>query len=309
MTPQSGHDYSLCGWRVASALPLPDLLPWTGDGRAAELTIDLGPVPQRLPELVVDRPLLQVSADGTCRFAIPGVAAYLVDPDGERVIIDTALPPDAPDIRVFLLGTVFAILCFRRGLLPLHASCVRIGDGAVALAGHSGAGKSTMAAAFLGRGHAVLADDVTVLDIAAPGGPRVLPAFPRLKLWRDVMKRMGLSANGLERTRAELNKFHLPIEDGFCGDELPLSAIFHIERVEDPRHAGTHRLSGAEGVAAVGRDLYRRSLMGRLGMARRLLPASIPIVGVPCGTWHLKHCHDLPGTNASMAAILERVRG
>lgn len=307
MTPQSGHDYSLCGWRVASALPLPDLLPWTGDGRAAELTIDLGPVPQRLSDIAVDRPLIQVSADGTCRFAIPGVAAYLVDPGGRRVIIDTDLPPDAPDIRVFLLGTVFAILCFRRGLLPLHASCVRIGDAAVAMAGHSGAGKSTMAAGFRMRGHALLADDVTVLDIAAPGGPRVLPAFPRLKLWRDVMKRMDLSTQGLERTRRELNKFHLPIEDGFCPEPLPLTAIFRLARVAEPRHAGARRLSGAGAVAAVGCEVYRRGLMGRLGLARRLLPALIPVVGAPSGVWHLSHCHSAQGTEAGIELILERV--
>lgn len=306
---QPGHDYSLCGWRVASALPLPDLLPWTGDGRAAELTVELGPVPQRLPGLTVDRPLIQVSADGTCRFGMPDIAAYLVDPLGRRVIIDTKLPPDAPDIRVFLLGTVLAILCFRRGLLPLHASCVRIGDAAVALAGHSGAGKSTMAAGFRMRGHALLADDVTVLDIAAPGGPRVLPAFPRLKLWRDVMKRMGLSPQGLERTRVELNKFHLPIEDGFCPDPLPLSAVFRLTRVVDPRHTGAHRLSGAGAVATVGWEIYRRGLMDRLGATRRLLPALVPVVGVPCGTWTLNHCHDAQGTEAGMKAILERVAG
>lgn len=300
-------DRSLCGWRVASALPLPDLLPWTGDGRPPDLIIDVGAVPERLNDLVINQPLLQVAADGACRFDMPGVAVYLIDPGGGRVVVDPALPPEAPDIRVFLLGTVFGVLCYRRGLLPLHASCVRIGNGAVALAGPSGMGKSTLAAALLRRGHAVLADDVTVIDAAAPGGPRVLPTFPRLKLWRDAMNRLNYRTEGLERSRPELDKFHMPVVDEFCAQPLPLSAVFHLDSDVSAVRGAPQRLTGPEAVARVGRNLYRNGLMLRLGHSSRVLPATVAVAGVASGTWSVAHSHEPGGLERSVTGILERM--
>lgn len=301
------HDHALCGWRVASALPLPDLLPWMGEDRATDITVELGRVPDRLEDATVDMPLLQVGGDGACRFAAPGVATYLIDSGGRRVVIDPVLELGAPDIRVFLLGTVFGILCYRRGLLPLHASCVRIGDGAVALAGPSGMGKSTLAAALLRRGHAVLADDVTVIDAAAPGGPRVLPAFPRLKLWRDAMTRLDFQTEGLERSRPALDKFHLPVADGFCAQPLPLAAVFHLENGQTAERALPQRLTGPDAVARVGRNLYRNGLMMRLGLSDRVLPAIVTAAAVSGGTWSVAHGHDDGGLDYSVSGILNRM--
>lgn len=300
-------DRSLCGWRVASALPLPDLAPWQGDGRCPDLVIALGSVPARLDDIVVDQPLLQIAADGTCRFQVPEVATYLVDPGGQLVTIDPVLPPDAPDIRAFLLSTIFGILCFRRGLLPLHASCVRVGDRAVALAGPSGMGKSTLAAALLQRGHAVLADDVTVLDLTAPEGVRVLPAFPRLKLWQDAAARLDISVHGMERSRMTLDKYHLPVAYAFCAEPLPLSAVLHLDAGEQPGRSLLRRLRGPEAAAWLGRDIYRAGLMRRLGLAGRMLPATVAVAGIDGGTWAVAHGHGPGGLERSIDGILEQL--
>lgn len=303
--PFPGHDRTLCGWRVASALPLPDLPPWTGDGRAPDLTIGLGPVPERLPDPTVDRPLLQVGADGTCRFAMPGVAAYLIDPAGARVLVDPALDPDAPDVRLFLFGTVLGVLCYRRGLLPLHASCVRVGNGALALAGCSGIGKSTLAAAFLQRGHALLADDVTVVDTTAPGGPRVRPAFPRLKLWHDAAERMGIPTGNLEPVRPGLAKFNLPLADRFCAESLPLLAVVHLQPGRD--RDLPLRLRGADAVTSIRRNLYRARLMERLDLAARALPAMLDVARVPGGTWRFGYERTGDGLEELIDGILARM--
>lgn len=285
--PLPGRDRMLCGWRVASALPLPDVVPWTGDDRAPDLVIDLGPVPERLPDLTVDRPLLQIAGDGTCRFAMPGVAAYLIDPGGARVMVDPAPGASLSEVRLFLLGTVFAVLCYRRGLLPLHASCVRIGDAAVAFAGPSGIGKSTLAGAFAQRGHTVLADDVTVVEPFAPDGPRVLPTFPRLKLWRDAIDRMNLPVDGLERTRPVLEKYNLPVPEAFCAEPSPLACVVHLEF--GPVLGALDRLRGAKAVDRIRYDLYRRNLMTRLGLGKALMPAMLRTAGAAKGTWAIAY--------------------
>lgn len=302
-----GNSYTLCARRVSSEIPLPDLLPWTGDDRPAELSVTLGPVPPRLNNLAIDRPLLQVSTDGTCRFAISGVAVYLISPTGDQVVIDAAMDPMAPDIRVFLLGTVFGIWCFKRGLLPLHAGCVRIGDGAVALAGVSGIGKSTLTAAFLGRGHAVLADDLTVLDVSASGGPVVLPTFPRVKLWRQMMDRLGFSTDGLERTRATLEKFNLPLEGAaFCTESLPLLASFHLNSGTAPRAV---RLGGASAVAQVGRDVYRNTMAIRLGLHAAVFKGTTATVRAPKGIWSLSRALNAEDEAQRIDEIQSRVKG
>ncbi|HYH37818.1 MAG TPA: serine kinase, partial [Azospirillum sp.] len=95
-------NYALCGLKVASDLPLPDLLPWTGDDRAPDIEVQLGGVPERVAEPVLhDGPLLQVGAEGSCRFVIAGVAAYLVE-NGRRVTVQPFMDANAPDVRVFL---------------------------------------------------------------------------------------------------------------------------------------------------------------------------------------------------------------
>lgn len=131
---------------MRSAIPLPELPAWSGCGDShPDLTIRLGAVPKRLEPLAEDAPPYQLGQDGRCRFEIPGIAAYLVEADGQTVTVDPVIDPSAPDLRVFLCGPVLSILCHRRGLLPLHASCVRLGGRAVAFTGVAASGKSVLA--------------------------------------------------------------------------------------------------------------------------------------------------------------------
>lgn len=251
--------YALCGWKVASKMPLPDLMAWTGDDRKAELTIRLAEVPP-LVDPVDDGPLLQIGADGICRFTIAGVAAFRVDAEGREINIEPYAAIDTPDVRVLLFGIVFAIACFRRKLLPLHASGVQIGDKAVAFVGPSGIGKSTIAASFFKRGYAVMSDDVAVIEPDAPGGPRLLPAFPRLKLWRDVMNGFAFSTGGLEHTRGELDKFHLPVNEAFATESLPLAAVYHLGEAFEAGEEEMTPLRGVDAFLAMERGVYRRDL-------------------------------------------------
>lgn len=291
-------DHCFGGLRVSSTFPLPDLIIWSGDDRPADLVVDQGPVPP-LVDPVVNRPFLQVAADGTSRFEIPEVAAWRVAPDGGRVTVDAVMDPASASQRTFLYGTVFAIAALRRSLLPLHASCVRVPGGAVAFAGPSGVGKSTLAARLMQRGLSLLADDVTMVDLSAPGGPRVQPAFPRLKLWRDAMDRLGLSSEGLERARPTLDKFHLPIGGSFHAEPTPLTRLILLEGPNAPQ-PGLRRLSVVEALARSGEILYRPQLMGRLGMTTDQMTAVPRLLSALGGAHALRR----PGDEADLDALL-----
>src|SRR5690348_8850051 len=81
---------------------------------------------------------------------LDGVATYYAH-DGIEVVIAPEQGAPELDVRSYLMGSLFAVLCHQRELLPLHASAVATEDGAIAFLGSSGAGKSSLAA-FLARG-------------------------------------------------------------------------------------------------------------------------------------------------------------
>ena len=298
-------DYRLCGWRVRSDLALPDLLPWHGDDRAPDIHIRLTEVPAALTDPVHAGPLLQIARDGTCRFALPRVGAYLVR-QGREILVQPADDPEATAVRTFLFGTVFGLLCHQRGTLPLHASCVRIGGVAVAFAGRSGVGKSTLAAAFLRRGYDILADDVTVVDIDQPGGPVVLPAFPRLKLWQDAMTAFDFESTGLEAARPDPPKFVLPVESHFQAEPLPLATVYHLATVLDPRHAALERLRGLAAVTPLHQAVYRMSMLARIGETSATLAAAVRLAAGLRANWRLVRCHDHAAMDAVVTDILAR---
>lgn len=297
-------DYQLFGWRAQSALPLPELLPWRGDARAPDLIVEMGAVPPVDQSRPSFSPAVQIGATGV-RVAIPAVATYWVEA-GRRVVIEPVLPEEAPDIRVFLLGTVLAILCFQRGLLPLHASAIDIGGRVLLLSGISGAGKSTLAAAFSARGYRLLSDDLCALEVREGQPLRILPAFPRVKLWRDSAEQLQVAFAGLERSREELEKYHVPLAEAlFQPNALPPAHIVLLRTERAPEEHPPRRLVGVEALRRY--DLVHRWRLGvALGyqalifkaMAR--LIAAVPVVEVARG----HDLADLPGLVDSVLALV-----
>jgi hypothetical protein len=111
--------------------------------------------------------------------------------DGREILALPAPGIDDSVLRPFITGSGLAVLFWQRGLLVLHASAVQVDGAAAAFLGDPGAGKSSTAAAFQARGHAVLSDDVTVLD---PNGcaPAVLPGPAQLKLFPKTAALFGM---------------------------------------------------------------------------------------------------------------------
>jgi len=252
-----GTDRWLCGWRLRTEIPLPELLPWTGDDREPDVVVRIGPVAEPLADVVHEGRRLSIGRDGTCRLAVPDVATFRVT-GGQQVVVAPDGDAEAPDVRLFLLGTVFGALCHQRGVLPLHAGCVRIGADTVAFAGPSGVGKSSLAAALWRRGCPLISDDVCVVSWPAGGGPAVLPAFPRLRLWHDGADALGLDPATLPAVRAGTAKYTVPVAGEFAPDLTPLAAVYHLS----PSHAPSSRatLEPAAALAWMRRSVYRRRI-------------------------------------------------
>jgi hypothetical protein len=202
--------YLLGGITFISEIALPELplIQHQGD-TLHPVNIRLGGVASHLPDAVEVDPYCFATSTQYL-LCVPGIARYLVT-GGREIVIE----PDANalplDVRTYLLGSIFVVVCQQRGLLPLHASAIAGKSGVMAFLASSGQGKSTLAAHLAQRGFRVLADDVCLIDTTRPGTAMVIPTAPWLKLWRNSLENLGRQAHGLERVFSEDDKYRLPL--------------------------------------------------------------------------------------------------
>lgn len=299
--------YSLCGWHVASAIELPELPLWTGAPGEPDIVIALGDVPDTIEDPVLVTPFLQAAKDNRARYSIAGVADYLIE-QGKRIIIAPKLAADSPDVRLFLLGSVFGFLCNQRGVLPIHACSVEVDGGAIAFAGASGMGKSTLAAAFHRRGFRLLADDVTPVDLS-DGAIRFLPGLRRIRLWGDSMQAAQWDPAEVERCREGLNKFSRAFDSGFATEPLAPLALFHLRRLPDSSGGATFsRLQGAAAVQQLRRQVYRwRTLQRSVGQVEEMTRVVRAATGIP-KHYELSRRVAYDQLDPTIDAVLEAVR-
>jgi hypothetical protein len=159
------------GLRWAADTPLPLLLPDAGEGAPDVVVRRVATLPPREGTPLNNGALF---ADGI-RFA-HGAALFEMR-GGDR--IDWSAPADTPPPALY--STVAALLLAWRGAVPLHASAVAVDGRAIALAGLSGTGKSSLAAALAAEGAALVSDDLSVLTRVG-GQPRLVPGRPAIRL-------------------------------------------------------------------------------------------------------------------------------
>jgi len=225
MRPLAGA-YLIGGITLISEIALPELpLIQLQNATPHPVQVRLGAVASHLPGAV--------ELDPDC-FATPsqyllniqGVARYLVTA-GREIVVDLAAAASALDVRGYLLGSIFVVLCQQRGLLPLHASAIAGKSGVVAFLGNSGQGKSTLAANLAQRGFRVLADDVCLINAAEPRAAMVIPTAPWLKLWRNSLESLGREVEGLDRIFSEDDKYRMPLAP--LSTPEPISKLVFLE--------------------------------------------------------------------------------
>lgn len=248
---RSERTYQVFGLQLRSALDLPEL-PVIASSDVADVVIDFG----RIDAPMDLHPGYTALANGTILF-VPNVGRYLIR-NGKEITLEPNAKASERNIRLFLLGSALGALLHQRGLLPLHANAMEIGGGAVAFSGHSGAGKSTIAAWFHDQGYHILADDVCVIDFDSDDVPFAYPGIPRLRLWREALEVSGRAAEDYPRSFDALDKYDVPTTSPISVHPLPLSRIYFISRSpEMSGAAGIRRLRGVEALDALVSNTYR----------------------------------------------------
>jgi hypothetical protein len=183
---------------------------------------------------------------------VPGVARYLAR-DGATIEVLPETGADTGAVEIFLNGAVRAALIHQRGELPLHAATLLAPGAAAAIAicGPSGVGKSTLAVELSRRGWLLLADDTTRITW---DGRQALawPTRCALKLWRDACQTIGQDTGSLQRVRAGMEKFYLPVPSQKA--TMPLAAIVELSPSVS---AGISAVSGIDRLVLLSANTFR----------------------------------------------------
>lgn len=157
-------------------------------------------------------------------------------------------------------------LLHQRGILPLHASTVQVGDGCVAFAGMSGSGKSTLAAFLHQRGYPLVGDDICPVRLLPGVGAVALPGFPRLKLWADSMTALEWDATQYPQPRTELEKYEVTV--GSVVNEPPLRRLYLLSETRDRDPEGIQAVEGPHRLQALSANTYRFQYLEGFGLAK-----------------------------------------
>ena len=260
--------YRLAGLRIVSDLPLSGLPVCRDD-------------PQEQPEVVIRRaPIPEGLASATATFRdgqyigryngrevlidIPAIGRFLVQA-GKEILIDSVSSSNDAEIRAYLLGTAFGLLCYQRGITPLHAAAIDVAGGCVAFVGESGAGKSTLVAAFARRGHQVISDDLCFQQLDDKGNVQNWPGIGRIRLWEEAMNALGCNGPGVEQEIHGYNKYFVPVRSPRNPTEYRrLRRVYQLHPAPDGTTKVT-RLRGAAAVEVLMQNVYRLDLAERLG--------------------------------------------
>jgi hypothetical protein len=215
-------------WHVPLACP--ELLPCNDE--RPDVKVRFGPVPEVRLVPAGDGRLGYVSPNLSV-FRIPGVASLLIRKGGQ-IVIQPEPGASEGELRLCFLGTGVACILHHYGLLPLHAAAVRTQHGAVLFAGHSGFGKSTLLAAFLDKGYAMFADDITAVRLHERRAPEVIPGYPQLKLWADSAAKLSRSTVGLKRINAKYEKYAVPAVDRLVAAPVELRSVYALQPHDQP---------------------------------------------------------------------------
>lgn len=254
--------YSAYGLILASDFELPPLAPMASEGQS-----DIQIVRERVDPAGLNAPrrqkaLSQVSP-GIVWMDVPNIARFAIT-DGNKIAVDLYADADENSVALYLLGSALGAILHQRGYLVLHATAIKAGSGAFLCAGHSGVGKSTIAATFHQKGFDVLSDDIVAINRHG----NVVGGFPQIKLWQDTLTKLGLTETGLRRIRNNVNKYSYPLTETPYPDQVPTLAIYCLD-VDNRLSSGEFRFSVCSGLSKfdhLNAYVYRSNFMEGLGL-------------------------------------------
>jgi len=183
--------YHTHGLDIETDFPCPGLAPAVGPAFGRPVSVVRGDVPEVMVDPVCSRPLTWIDRAGHVLHRIPGIARFMV----QRGQVTVTSEPGGDPARLpnFLYDLPLLLQASHWGLLPLDATCVALGDGAVLIGGPPNIGRTSLALALTAQGGRVMADAGCVLETVDRRPPLALAAAPQVSVWPDSLPLPGLN--------------------------------------------------------------------------------------------------------------------
>ncbi|MEZ5680111.1 MAG: hypothetical protein R3E14_02325 [Erythrobacter sp.] len=253
------HRYFHSGLQTASEIELPEWADFACD-RSGEPDVSIVLADGRSPAFPADGSTF--ASGDIAGFCIGGVGGWKLE-GGRRMVLYPSLATDPAELRLFTMGSAWGLLGYQRGHGMWHGSAVARDTRAVLFCGDAGEGKSTMAAAMVAAGAALVGDDLGRVE---PGESHALihPFSSRLKLCDEAVEHLGWRRHVIQRDVMREGKFHCFVKDHCAGQPaLHLSAVVVLSSGDGP---ALEQLSGAEALSEVLRGtIYRPEALEAMG--------------------------------------------
>lgn len=193
--------------------------------------------------------------DGSFVLRFDGSCEFRMTPSLSHVVVHSVKGSDPALATILTTGGMLAFQLYLRSHPVLHASAVDVGGKAIAFVGHSGMGKSTMAALMCADGARIITDDVLRLDFESGcDGADVVRArlgATELRLRKGADTLLERFQGSTPHRRMSADQRHVLGLRGDADDLLPLAGIV-IPR-PDRRRACTalRRVEGKRAVLAL----------------------------------------------------------
>jgi hypothetical protein len=239
------------GIRVDQPVPDTDIVIAAGDTSTGDVEAVNGPYSRNGKALLFD-------AAGVARYYAPSPGQLFVEPYAGA---------NALHVAELLIATALPMLMWMRGGIVLHAAgIVPAGmEQAIAIAGPSGIGKSTLAAGLIKAGGRLVGDDSLWLTVQD-----------------DTPIVCGLSATLFRSDDPAELRTEIAMPPQLRFENAQLAAIIVLRVADENTTPFTNRLHGVDAIEALLKNRHRPKIPAILGLEAALLPQTI------------LHCRTLP---------------
>lgn len=228
------------------------------------------------------------------------VATYRVK-NGYEIAVSPFPGVDTASIQLFLNGSVFGAVLHQRGIIPFHGCSFELNQEGIIICGYSGAGKSSVTAAFCQQGARFINDDITPVSIDE-SGIFIMPIRTRIKLWEDALTALSIGTENLEKIRPSMQKFYVPVENN-SQDKQKLNTLI-VLGIHDSNRYEVMRPVGMEKFNLLRSHIYRKIYLKGMPKAERNLFSQLLKLSQSVEVLHI-----LRPQTSSIHVTMEFIRG
>ena len=268
--------YCCYGLNIKSEIQLPFVE--TGAEMSADLEIQFGKIEADKEKL---KPLgLGIYYDShIILLTLQGIARYYITE--KKIIIEPAAESDHASVINFLIGAAIPYCIVLRNNNLVFRGCAFTMDGETAnlIIGHSGSGKSALVSSLCQQNAKLLSDEFSVISFDGNAQPCVESAFPRVKLWPDMIHKLSLSEEATTHFRMQSERKIWTIPDSFFhAKKLPVKKIFILKDQNLKVSSLLEPIRGAKKIARITQHQFGQPLFNHMGMSKKQIQLRIRLI-------------------------------